>query len=390
MANLQVGARIGARPDLIPTQDGTEFVTKKEMSDTILGNFIMPAFTFTTEAARDAYFNFPGNQPSSGTLIFVTSIREFQVYQGLGPYNPNNWLSTNPVEITGLALKVVPTTPVAPFDVNVIYVIEDIQAWAAATDDATLKIQYSFNRVINDDSGSVLTRAVIIRGSDPSQDEPYIGLCATTMPNAQSISSAQFPGFASSTLEATPDYAYLSSRDVDGNSTGLTVDIDGATIWNNLPDNSRAQTVAFPVNGPSTINGHRIVTEDMLTTISTDVQVFPYDDANWSGTLNAFEAALNEDVSIVSFWGDFTELAVVPTGQSTMILDPAIYPLLQRFVGQVDQWAMGYNNNTGDFARMPIRITATNGLEIVAPPNVAIGTNFSFQFMLVLANTGAK
>jgi hypothetical protein len=127
------------------------------------------------------------------------------------------------------------------------------------------------------------------------------------------------------------------------------------------------------------------ITELQKAAVTTDVQTFPYSDGNWSGTLNAFEVVINANCSIVSFWGSFTELAVVPTGQSTTILSPASYPLLQRFVGQVDQWARGYNNNTGNFADMPIRITSSAGLEIVAAPNVAIGTTFSFQFMLVLA-----
>jgi len=127
------------------------------------------------------------------------------------------------------------------------------------------------------------------------------------------------------------------------------------------------------------------ITELQKAAVTTDVRTFPYSDGNWSGTLNAFEVVINANCSIVSFWGSFTELAVVPTGQSTTILSPTSYPLLQRFVGQVDQWARGYNNNTGNFADMPIRITSSAGLEIVAAPNVAIGTTFSFQFMLVLA-----
>jgi hypothetical protein len=336
-----------------------------------------------------------------------------------------------------------------------------------------------FDVTDNADEGTVITRAV----QNPPYG-PYIGLCATEKPDAASISEAYAAGKQTVLHEVTVDHSFISATDAAGSSTGVNVLSDHVEIYNNDAGGARLQTVLFPVTGRSTINGHDIVTEDMLpdapsivpadlvsgdpgntlTTGSDDklivppvdvselvpvpgtvtsadlsiggdeysppmaqpqpgtfhsqrewnmamapalttalaeihdlrsfprisVQAFPYTDDNWDGTLNAFEAALNDYTSIVSFWGDFTELQAVNAGDSTQILSPAQYPLLSRFVGQVDQWAQGYNANIGNFAYMPIRITAAQGFEIVAAPNVAVGTNFSFQFMLVLSSEASS
>lgn len=238
-----------------------------------------------------------------------------------------------------------------------------------------------FDTTINDPAGTVITRAV----QNPP-DGPYIGLCATDKPDAASIGDAYDNGYRTMLHELTTDHSFMSATDTDGHSTGINVLSDHVEIYNNDSTGKRLQTVLFPVDGPSAINGKQIATlNDIPAPITTDVQSFPYSDSNWSGTVSAFEAALDATTSIVSFWGDFTELQVVPTGNATQVLSPAQYPLLARFVGQVDQFAMGYNASAGSFAYMPMRITAAQGFEIVAAPNIAVGTNFSFQFMLVLS-----
>jgi len=109
-----------------------------------------------------------------------------------------------------------------------------------------------------------------------------------------------------------------------------------------------------------------------------------FNNQTFDGEVNAVEMKFGETVSAVSFWGYASQIAVGSVGQSFVILDPVSYPLLQRFKGQVDQFAIGYNSGTGDFKYTPLRITAQNGFEAVTAPSISVGTRFSFQFMLIL------
>jgi len=111
-----------------------------------------------------------------------------------------------------------------------------------------------------------------------------------------------------------------------------------------------------------------------------------FTNATFSGEVWIKEFTHNTDVASVSIWGYATETAIGTTGQAFAILDPTAYPLLQRFIDQVDQWARGYNSNTGQFSDMPVRITAASGIEIVTPPNIPIGTRFTWQFVLYLSD----
>ena len=111
-----------------------------------------------------------------------------------------------------------------------------------------------------------------------------------------------------------------------------------------------------------------------------------FTNATFSGEVWIKEFTHNPDVASVSIWGYATETAVGTTGQAFAILDPSTYPLLNRFIDQVDQWARGYNSSTGVFSDMPVRITAANGIEIVTPPNIPIGTRFTWQFVLYLSD----
>ena len=111
-----------------------------------------------------------------------------------------------------------------------------------------------------------------------------------------------------------------------------------------------------------------------------------FTNATFSGEVWIKEFTHNPDVASVSIWGYATETAVGTTGQAFAILDPTTYPLLQRFIDQVDQWARGYNSSTGVFSDMPVRITAANGIEIVTPPNIPVGTRFTWQFVLYLSD----
>jgi len=119
--------------------------------------------------------------------------------------------------------------------------------------------------------------------------------------------------------------------------------------------------------------------------LTTELFEQTFSNATFDGQVNAISVDLSADVTMVSFWGYANQNATGTSGQSFQILDPATYPLLERFVGQVDQMSYGYNANIGTFSYSPIRITATQGMEIVTAPNIAVGTRFSFQFVLVLA-----
>jgi len=129
--------------------------------------------------------------------------------------------------------------------------------------------------------------------------------------------------------------------------------------------------------------------ENAVNTMTHPASVFnqPFANATFDGTVNAIAVDINDSITIVSFWGSATQNSAGSAGESFVVLDPTTYTLLQRFVGQVDQWARGYNANVGAFSDMPVRITASEGIEIVTPPNIAAGTIFSWQFVLVLAAT---
>jgi len=145
-----------------------------------------------------------------------------------------------------------------------------------------------------------------------------------------------------------------------------------------LADGTRKQYPNDPVVIESTGSGI-----SSQPTTSSFAQTFS--NATFDGEVNAIEMRFNTAESIVSFWGYATQTATGTTRQAFVILDPAIYPLLQRFQGQVDQFAIGYNSGTGDFKYTPLRITADSGFELVTAPNISVGTRFSFQFVLILA-----
>jgi hypothetical protein len=117
-----------------------------------------------------------------------------------------------------------------------------------------------------------------------------------------------------------------------------------------------------------------------------DVFSQTFTNATFSGEVNAIAVPLRKDITIVSFWGFALQNATGTPAQEFSLLDPATYPLLERFVGQVDQFAIGYNAATNDFKYIPIRIT-NEGMYIVTAPNISIGTRFSYQFVLILAET---
>ncbi|MCL2856198.1 MAG: hypothetical protein FWE19_00540 [Oscillospiraceae bacterium] len=118
--------------------------------------------------------------------------------------------------------------------------------------------------------------------------------------------------------------------------------------------------------------------------MSSSVYNKPFSNATFSGDVNAIAVKLNASITVVSFWGFAVQNTAGSSGQDFIILDPAEYPLIGRFVGQVDQFAIGYNAATNDFKYVPVRITS-QGMFIVTAPNISLGTRFSFQFVLILA-----
>jgi len=110
-----------------------------------------------------------------------------------------------------------------------------------------------------------------------------------------------------------------------------------------------------------------------------------FSNATFSGQVDAIEVKFDDSFSAVSFWGYANQNASGTSGQSFFIWDAATFPLFARFIGQVDQFAIGYNAATNDFKYVPVRITQA-GMELVTAPNISIGTRFSFQFVLFLAD----
>jgi len=112
-----------------------------------------------------------------------------------------------------------------------------------------------------------------------------------------------------------------------------------------------------------------------------------FSNATFSGTINVIEMAISDTCSVISCWGNATKNSAGTSGQAFPVLDSITYPLWQRFIGQVDQWGVGIDAQTWADARfMPVRITASQGVEIVTPPVAGIGTNFTWQFMLILTS----
>ena len=135
--------------------------------------------------------------------------------------------------------------------------------------------------------------------------------------------------------------------------------------------------------------GERSGQESGSANTSTNIFNQPFGNATFSGEINAIDVKLDENVTIVSFWGNANQNATRSAGQDFVILTPLEYNLLGRFVEQVDQFAIGYNAATNDFKYTPIRITGDRGMEIVTAPNISIGTRFTFQFVFILAQIQA-
>jgi len=129
---------------------------------------------------------------------------------------------------------------------------------------------------------------------------------------------------------------------------------------------------------------------DALENPPVEVNTFVFTNATFSGEQRAIAVEIGNNVTMVSFTGFALQNATGTSGQDFVIVSPTDFPLLERFIGQVDQFGVGYNANTGNFSYVPIRITSTNGLEIVTAPNVAVGTRFTWQFVLFLVEPDAQ
>ncbi|MCL2194858.1 MAG: hypothetical protein FWB76_02795 [Oscillospiraceae bacterium] len=138
-------------------------------------------------------------------------------------------------------------------------------------------------------------------------------------------------------------------------------------------------------NGIALLDANSQLTHDQMPDFPTNVYDYTFNNATFSGEAHAFEVQLSDKASLVSFWGSATQNATGTAGESFVILSPQDFTLLERFVGQVDQFALGYNPTTNDFKYMPVQITAADGMALVTAPYIAVGTQFSWQFMLVLA-----
>jgi hypothetical protein len=112
-----------------------------------------------------------------------------------------------------------------------------------------------------------------------------------------------------------------------------------------------------------------------------------FSNTTYSGEIRAIAIEHSTSFTAVAFTGHAIQNAVGTPAQDFVMVDPADFPLLERFIGQVDQHAIGYNANTGRFDYAPIRITAAQGMEIVTPPNIAVGTRFSWNFVLFLVQS---
>lgn len=106
----------------------------------------------------------------------------------------------------------------------------------------------------------------------------------------------------------------------------------------------------------------------------------------FTGEHFAIEMKVAANASDVSFWGKAQVASAGASGLEYQILSPEQYPLLARFVSQVDAWAFGVD--AGDWStihQMPLRITADKGMELITAPGVAANTTFSWNFKLTLA-----
>jgi hypothetical protein len=171
----------------------------------------------------------------------------------------------------------------------------------------------------------------------------------------------------------------MSSRAVDSYVNGSSEAVDAYV--------RDLEAAGFSLSGGTGGTGDTGGSSGDISIVLSEVETFAFTRPNHTGEISTFEVRLTDDVSIVSFWGYANQNAIGTGGTASLLLSPAQYPLLSRFVGQVDQIAIAYNSNTGNFSMMPIRITATAGIEGVNPPNMAVGSRWTWQFMLVLAST---
>ena len=159
---------------------------------------------------------------------------------------------------------------------------------------------------------------------------------------------------------------------------------DNIFTGNNTYSGNEVHNGNVAINGSLTLNGEVVGATQINETLN---QVFS--NSTFSGSINAIEMVVSDTCSIVSFWGNAQINAAGTSGKAFQILDPTTYPLLQRFVGQVDQAAIGIDAQTwADVRFMPVRITSASGVEIVTPPVAGVNTNFTWQFMLILTTGG--
>ena len=142
--------------------------------------------------------------------------------------------------------------------------------------------------------------------------------------------------------------------------------------------------VTFILRGDTGLWHAQTSSQGSINPASVTVYDKTFTNATFNGDVNTIAVKLTDTVTMVSFWGFAQQNATGTMGQDFQILAPVDYPLLERFIGQVDQMSYGYNSNVGNFSYSPIRITADRGMEIVTAPNIAVGTRFSFQFVLIL------
>lgn len=106
----------------------------------------------------------------------------------------------------------------------------------------------------------------------------------------------------------------------------------------------------------------------------------------FSGTVYCMEIRFDDDLSDVACWGFAERIANSAAGLAMQILSPEEYPLLSRFLTQVDEWARGVDKSDWQTLReMPVRVTADKGIELVTPHGGIIETRFSWFFKMTLA-----
>jgi len=143
------------------------------------------------------------------------------------------------------------------------------------------------------------------------------------------------------------------------NDTGLAIDLDTNTLarWD-----GKQFVPVRQQNVPITV-----------TTV-------PILNATFTGEIRIISKEHAANLTDVVFSMHAEQIAVGTPAQEFTILSPVQLPLLGRFIGTVDEFARGYNSNTNRFDDLPIRISADEGLVIVTPPNIAVGTRWSIRF----------